>query len=134
MIESESTIEQLFKDALKKNASDIHIDVRSKKSIIRFRSNGELLIYKTLLPVEGIKLVNLIHYEINFNPIEFYNTLDKMRVRACVALSPSIPNGFYMVIRIFLNNDDLTPTPLDKLGYSIEEQENIKSIALNAKN
>ena len=134
MIESELTIEQLFKDALKKNASDIYIEVRAEQSTIQFRTNAILLIYKIILPIEGIKLVNLIHYEINFNPIEFYNTLDKMRVRACVALSPSIPNGFYMVIRIFLNNDDLTPTPLDKLGYSIEEQENIKSIALNAKN
>lgn len=139
MIESESTIEQLFKDALKKNTSDIHIEVRYQKSIIRFRSNGEFIIYKTLLPIEGIKLINLIHSEITSNPIAFENDvfdkmLDKIRVRARVALSPSIPNGFDMVIRIFLNNEDFKSTPLDKLGYSIEEQDNIKSIALNAKN
>ncbi len=59
---------------------------------------------------------------------------DKQRVRFRFVTIPANPVGFDILIHILTFNKDLTPTPLDKLGYSIEEQDNIKSIALNAKN
>ncbi len=132
--------EQVFKDALEKNASDIHIEVRRQNALIRFRVHGELYVYRTLLPIEGLNLSNII-YQIftanggesatTFNPKEPQNGLvdkmfDKQRVRARVATIPANPDGFDMIIRLLPFNEDGTATPLDKLGYSIKEEKDIR--------
>lgn len=57
----EGTIQQLFIDALNKNAFDIHIEVRLQNSLIRFRDCDKLYLYKNLLPIEGEKLINIIY-------------------------------------------------------------------------
>ena len=124
------------------------MEIRSKNVLIKFRSHYILSVYKSLLPAEGFKLSNIIYQflttdvfdsAITFNPKELRNGLvdkmfDKQRVRFRFVTIPANPVGFDILIHILTFNKDLTPTPLDKLGYSIEEQDNIKSIALNAKN
>lgn len=134
--------EQVFRDALDKNASDIHIEVRRQNALIRFRVHGELYVYKTLLPIEGENLANII-YQIftanggesatTFNKKEPQNGLvdkmfDKQRVRARVATIPANPDGFDMIIRLLPFNEDGTATPLNKLGYSIKEEIDIQTM------
>ncbi len=132
--------EQIFKDALERHTSDIHIEVRRQNALVKFRVHGELSVYRTLLPAEGTNLANIIYQVFTanggesattFNPKEPQNGLvdkmfDKQRVRARVATIPANPDGFDMIIRLLPFNEDGSATPLHKLGYSKKEQKDIE--------
>jgi len=137
--------EQVFKDALERHTSDIHIEVRRQNALIKFRVHGELSVYKTLLPAEGTNLSNIIYQVFTanggesattFNPKEPQNGLvdkmfDKQRVRARVATIPANPDGFDMIIRLLPFNEDGSATPLNKLGYSKKEEKDIEIMVSN---
>lgn len=114
----EGTIQELFRDALNKNAFDIHIEVRPQNSLIRFRDCDKLFIYKNLLPIEGKNLINIIYQtftenldksKITFNKKEqqdgcFDIMLDKERIRSRFTTMPAYPYGLDFVIRLFKNS------------------------------
>lgn len=116
----------LVQEALHVNASDIHIEVRRDKAVIRFRKHGELTVYAEWLPKLAREVVSVAfnqetdHAITHFNPLVPQNAsmplhIDGRDVRLRLASLPA-HGGFDVVLRLLTMNDEQTKT-LEQLGY-----------------
>jgi type II secretory ATPase GspE/PulE/Tfp pilus assembly ATPase PilB-like protein len=136
----------IFENALKVNASDIHIEKRRDKTKLRLRVNGEMYDENSYFSGEGEKLARVI-YQIytsedgesatSFDETSPQNGLiDKMfgdqRVRARIATVPANPDGFDLICRLLPFNEDGNAIPVSELGYSVKERQDLEKMISNA--
>lgn len=123
---------KLFHDtisnALKENASDVHIEVMENKTLVRFRVDG-ILHNADEWSVEVGKKVSSVVYQVDASQkeISFNPTLNQAaRIDAVVdgislgmrLQTVSKPSGFDVIIRLLKTEDDGKIPPLNVLGYS----------------
>ncbi len=137
----------LFQDAVDAGASDLHIEVRQTKTIIRARINGTLSPFSEakslgtymLAEDDGWELCRSIFNSLSgvggkpFNPKKTQDTLvvvksprDNTTIRVRVATAPSEPEGFDMVMRLLVVKDTSKPLTLNQLGYQKKQREMIE--------
>lgn len=138
--------DKIFEKALSVGASDIHLEKRRDKAKLRFRVNGEMYDADSFFSTEGEKIARVIYQiytsEDGESATSFDQTvpqnglIDKMfgnqRVRARIATVPANPDGFDVICRLLPFNEDGTATPLNKLGYSIKEKQDIEKMVSNS--
>lgn len=137
----------LFQDAVDAGASDLHIEVRQTKTLIRARINGTLSPFAEakslgtymLAEEDGWELCRSIFNSLSgvggkpFNPKKTQDTLvvvksprDNTTIRVRVATAPSEPEGFDMVMRLLVVKDTSKPLTLNQLGYQKKQREMIE--------
>lgn len=136
-----ATFELILSDALNQNVSDIHIEVRDSGGIIRMRKNGEMMVYQPLYKADP----RLTYSEVNNLCSVIYNVLAATKdvsfdPRDCQQAAvpynikgqelklryqsvPAYPDGYDVVLRVLPIGRSEDFTPLQKLGYT-EEQVN----------
>lgn len=124
--EQQQRLRLLVKAALDIDASDIHIEVRSKVARIRMRKHGELFLHAEWLPKLAREVVSVAfnketdHAISHFNPLipmsaSMLLQLDTVDVRLRIASLPA-HDGYDVVLRILTKRDE-TIRSLKKLGY-----------------
>lgn len=137
----------LFQDAVDAGASDLHIEVRQTKTLIRARINGFLSPFAEakslgtyiLAEEDGWELCRSIFNSLSgvggkpFNPKKTQDTLvvvksprDNTTIRVRVATAPSEPEGFDMVMRLLVVKDSSKPLTLNQLGYQKKQRDMIE--------
>lgn len=136
-----ATFELILSDALNQNVSDIHIEVRDSGGIIRMRKNGEMMVYQPSYKADP----RLTYSEVNNLSSVIYNVLAATKdvsfdPRDCQQAAvpynikgqelklryqsvPAYPDGYDVVLRVLPIGRSEDFTPLQKLGYT-EEQVN----------
>lgn len=120
----------LVKEALKAQASDIHIEVRSDIARIRFRKHGELYLHAEWQARLGREMASVAfnketdHAISHFNPNIPQNAsmpleIDGVDVRLRLASMPA-HTGFDMVMRVLTTGDERMQS-LSELGYPPEQ-------------
>lgn len=129
------SFEDLVAQALKMNASDIHIEVRKSSARLRFRINGELrdmedLAARYAWSTKTAKEMATVVYtviadadskDVTFNPSKPQDAkinFENLKAQARLATMPAYPEGFDMVLRLLRLAQDEKPVPLQDLGYS----------------
>jgi type II secretory ATPase GspE/PulE/Tfp pilus assembly ATPase PilB-like protein len=134
-------VDGIFIKGLNLGTSDIHIEKRADKTTLKMRVNGELSKIQTYFPDEGDQIAKII-YQVytsegggesatSFDPKRCLNglvdkTFGNQRVRARIATAPANPVGFDMVCRLLPFNEDGQAVPLDVLGYSAREKNEVE--------
>ena len=122
-IVSSKLVEDVLNNAIRKKASDIHIEPKDKELIIRLRINGKLVIYKIIEKDEYEGIVNKIKITAKLNisekrrpqdgTIPYENLEEKYDLRVSTI---STVFGEKIVIRILHNNS--LDYILEKLNFS----------------
>ena len=133
--EVEETFRNLLRESLRRNASDIHFEVRGDQSQTRLRINGEMQVYSL---ANGRPLPVAVIYQIGnylFNRLakrgarQFVTNqplnaaaqtnIDDVTVALRFATAPDI-RGYDIFVRVWKpDSDSLT---LEELGYSLDQQ------------
>lgn len=116
-------INALFLEALRKNASDIHLESGVKDLRVRFRIDGVLRTVKSLGKEAEASIISRIKIMSGMNIMESRQpqdarlsvTLENKKMDFRVSTVPSV-HGESIVLRIF--NTENENIPLDKLGFS----------------
>lgn len=116
--------------ALKESVSDIHIEKRSTRSIIRMRKHGQLIEYQEISNLAADRLCRVVYNvlaenrDIVFNE-EFYqaaavnHSVRGEEVKLRYQSLPVYPGGFDVILRVLpIGSDEEGVTPLENLGYS----------------
>ena len=136
------TVNALISEALFKNVSDIHLEIREVESRIRFRLNGNLSVHSNISFEQGERL-GLVLYQalateagVVFNPLIPQDAMvdsvfNGVRARLRIATAPASPNGFDMVIRLLKFAEKSSYTRLEDLGYLKSQADMIYSFTTN---
>lgn len=133
--EQQQRLRSLVKEAIAAEASDIHMEVRSDITRIRFRKHGELYLHTEWLPNISREVASVAfnketdHAVTHFNPLVPQNAsmplnIDGNEVRLRLATMPA-HGGFDLVMRILTTEDSKVPK-LEALGYSPQQIKLIK--------
>lgn len=130
----EDTLEEdIFKDAIKNKASDIHFEPIKDIVNIRFRINGALILVRKIKFNEYLKITSRLKVKSNLDITEkrrpqdgklFINFNDK--IYNCRISTVPVVNGEKIVVRILYNDKYLSS--LEELNFSKEQQEIINKI------
>ncbi|MHC0449256.1 MAG: GspE/PulE family protein [Candidatus Lariskella arthropodorum] len=143
LTEIRDQLRTIVKDAVAEKVSDIHIEVRKKYALIRFRKNGDIFLYKELMAEVASKLCFVAFNRESDDVKKHFNAtvpldasmelkLPRGPVRVRLASIPAYPYpGFDVVLRI-LTIDSKVPK-LDDLGYE-EKQLYYLNRAMKRKN
>lgn len=146
--ETRKQVDEIFENAVKNNASDIHIEVDDNNARIRVRINGDLVPYgPSIFKEKGESYARMI-YQVNasekggqadteFNPSRpqdgvFEQEIDGKRIRVRIASMPIFPRGFQMVCRILVDDSSKKQLTLEDLGYSFKEISDIERMNANS--
>lgn len=133
--------EEMIVFALREHISDIHIEKRSSRSIIRMRKHGQLIEYKEPSNVFADRLCRAIYnvlaenQDVSFRDDVYQaasvNTAVKgEEVKLRYQSLPVYPGGFDVVLRVLpLGSDEETIQPLESLGYSPNQVKLLLDIA-----
>lgn len=121
----------LVQEAVKENASDIHIEVRADAAKIRFRKYGELYLHAEWFPRIGREIAAVAfnketdHATAHFNPLVPQDAsmpliVNGQEVRLRLASLPA-HGGFDVVMRILGVGDAAHIVTLEELGYTPEQ-------------
>lgn len=130
----EDTLEEdIFKDAIKNKASDIHFEPVKDTVNIRFRINGALILVRKIKFNEYLKITSRLKVKANLDitekrrpqdgklSINFYNKIYNCRISTV-----PVVKGEKIVVRILYNDKYLSS--LEELNFSKEQQEIINKI------
>lgn len=116
--------------ALKENVSDIHIEKRSTRSLIRMRKHGQLIEFREISNLTADRLCRVIfnvlaeNRDVVFNeelyqPASVNTMIGGEEVKLRYQSLPVYPGGFDVVLRVLpIGSDEEKITPLEELGYS----------------
>lgn len=133
--------EEMMAFALKESVSDIHIEVRSSRSIVRMRKHGQLIEYDEPSNVFASRLCRVIYnvlaenQDVSFREDVFQaasvNTVVRgEEVKLRFQSLPAYPGGYDVVLRVLpLGSDEETIVPLENLGYSSSQVKMLLEIA-----
>lgn len=122
----------IIAEAMSKDVSDIHIEMRSDDARLRFRINGSLLTIRELSPNYAHNLCSVIYAvlseekDVTFNPDKTQDAvcqrkIDETTMRIRVATMPAYPKGFDMVMRLLPMGISGKKKTMASLGYSSEQ-------------
>lgn len=133
--------EEMVHYAIKESISDIHIEKRATRSIIRMRKHGQLIDYKEPTNVFTDRLCRAVfnvlaeNKDVNYRDDIFQaaavNTVIRgEEVKLRYQSLPVYPDGFDVVLRVLpIGSDDEKILPLDKLGYLPTQVKQLLDIA-----
>lgn len=133
--------EDMIAFALRERVSDIHIEKRATRSVIRMRKHGQLVVYDEPSNVFADRLCRVIYNVLGENQdVSFrediyqaasVNTIVKgEEVKLRYQSLPVYPGGYDVVLRVLpIGSDEESITPLDKLGYSASQVKTLLDIA-----
>lgn len=132
----QKNLRELVSEAVKRNVSDIHIQVRAGYTLVRMRQNGELCNFLEWTEQLGREVASVAfnketdHATSHFNPLVPQDasmplTLDGKNIRLRLASVPA-HGGFDMVMRLLATGEDHSKT-LEELGYTEKQVEIIRS-------
>lgn len=138
----------LFQETVDNGASDLHIEVRKGRTVIRTRVNGDITPFhaqtfggsSSIPEDDGMDLCRSIFNSLSAvdgNPFNKRKTQDTLVVinspregeppiRVRVATAPSEPEGFDMVMRLLVVKESSKPLTLEMLGYQKKQREMIE--------
>jgi len=129
----------LFDEALKKNATDVHIEVRDTHAQVRFRVNSRLSRTHEWRIDETTTFAGLIYRvvansddkDISFNPKKQQTAtlnlnVKGVQVRVRLNTMPAFPGGFDMVMRILRMGSSTGDVNINSLGYSKDQVEKLR--------
>ena len=130
----EDTLEEdIFKDAIKDKASDIHFEPIKDTVNIRFRINGELILIRKIKFNEYLKIASRLKIRANLDITEKRRPQDgKLFIKHnnktynCRVSTIPVVKGEKIVIRILYNDKYLSS--LEKLNFSKKQQNMINKI------
>jgi len=126
-------VNQIIVDAYRRGASDIHIEPNGKErpTIVRFRIEGDCLLYQELPPivrnalVSRVKIISKLDISEKRKPqdgkIRF--KLPDRQIELRVATIPSVNNNEDVVMRILASSK---PMPIDRMGLSARNLADLK--------
>lgn len=128
--------------ALRESVSDIHIEKRSTRSIIRMRKHGQLIEWKEVANSYADRLCTVIYNvlaenkDISFRGEDEYQaaavntTIMGEDVKLRYQSLPVYPGGFDVVLRVLpIGSDEESITPLVNLGYAPSQVDALLKIA-----
>lgn len=130
--------DNLVRDAMAQDSSDIHIEVRRGESRVRLRRNGDLFEYAQW-PVSHARTMAGVIYQVIAD--EKDTTFDEMkpqdaiidrdlgqegRIRIRLATIPAYPSGFDMIMRILKMGVSDKRRSLESLGYNQVQLTNVR--------
>lgn len=133
--------EDMIAFALRERVSDIHIEKRATRAVIRMRKHGQLVVYDEPSIVFADRLCRVIYNVLGENQdVSFrediyqaasVNTIVKgEEVKLRYQSLPVYPGGYDVVLRVLpIGSDEESITPLDKLGYSASQVKTLLDIA-----
>lgn len=133
--------EDMMAFSLKEGVSDIHLEVRSSRSIVRMRKHGQLIEYDEPSNVFAARLCRVIYnvlaenQDVSFREDIFQaasvNTIVRgEEVKLRFQSLPAYPGGYDVVLRVLpIGSDEETITPLENLGYSSNQVKMLLDIA-----
>lgn len=132
-------IHDLIADAQKSGVSDIHIEVRRGFTLIKGRINGKISLFKKTAIAEttGFEYGRVIYQTMTKVSQKTFNEKNQqdalvegifggIRLRIRVAVSPTEPSGFDMVMRLLVIQNHKEPKTLEQLGYQYSQRTLIK--------
>lgn len=132
-------IHDLIADALNAGVSDIHIEVRKGFTLIRARINGKISLFRKTAIAEttGYEYGRVIYQTMTKVSQKTFNEKNQQdalvegifggkRLRIRIAVSPSEPAGFDMVMRLLVIQNHKEPKTLESLGYQTIQRNLIK--------
>lgn len=130
----EDTLEEdIFKDAIKNKASDIHFEPIKDIVNIRFRINGALILVRKIKFNEYLKITSRLKVKSNLDITEKRRPQDgklfinfNNKIYNCRISTVPVVNGEKIVVRILYNDKYLSS--LEELNFSKEQQEIINKI------
>ena len=134
--------DMILTHALSENISDIHFEVRENAAIIRMRKDGELMEYRSnnrLSFDEANNLCGVIYNvlaatkDVNFDPRTYQQAavpyfIKDQELRLRYQSMPVAPKGYDVVLRILPIGRSEDFTPLQHLGYSDQQVEELINI------
>ena len=128
--------DELLKNALYQEVSDIHIEVRREDAKVRFRKHGDLFDYAEWAVHYARTMATVIYQVIadekdtTFDEAKAQDALidrdlaitvgdniENQRIRVRLATIPAYPSGFDMIMRVLKMGQDGNQKSLDTLGY-----------------
>lgn len=143
----DSTVVNLFElilaHALNENISDVHIEVRPNGGVIRMRKNGEMIIYNNdsrLSYAEANNLCSVVYNvlastkAVSFDPRDCQQAavnyvIDEQECKLRYQSVPAYPDGYDVILRVLPIGRSEEFTPLQKLGYSDQQVEELLNIS-----
>ena len=137
--ELEEEFDSIGRDALKAEASDVHIEIRMDQAKLRYRMNG-LLITQREMSVTRAQNMCAVAYQVlaeekdtTFNSrvpqdAVIDRTIDGKSLRLRLATIPAYPKGFDMVLRVLELGRSVRQPDLPGLGYYPDQVRDIKRI------
>ena len=130
----EDTLEEdIFKDAIKNKASDIHFEPVKDTVNIRFRINGALILVRKIKFNEYLKITSRLKVKSNLDITEKRRPQDgklcinfNNKIYNCRISTVPVVKGEKIVVRILYNDKYLSS--LEELNFSKEQQEIINKI------
>lgn len=129
-------LRELVNEAVRRNVSDIHIQVRQTYTKVRMRQHGELHVYAEWSEKMGREIASVAfnketdHATSHFNPLVPQDASMPLKIqgRDIRLRLASVPahGGFDMVMRILATGEEQRPT-LDVLGYTPNQIDIIKT-------
>lgn len=128
-----SLVNSIFREAIEKGASDIHIEPRKDSIVIRYRVDGILNIFSTLpkklYDVISTRIKVMANMDITNkyapNDGEINLQIDNYEYDLRISTMPTV-NGEKFVIRILQRNAELLN--IDKLGFSNKDYRILKNV------
>lgn len=133
--------ENMITFSLRERVSDIHIEKRATRSVIRMRKHGQLVPYDEPSNVFADRLCRVIYnvlaenQDVSFREDIYQaasvNTVVKgEEVKLRYQSLPVYPGGYDVVLRVLpIGSDEEDITPLEKLGYSPSQVKMLLDIA-----
>lgn len=146
-IGDDSTVVSLFEIilsyALSEGISDVHIEVRPNGGLIRMRKNGEMIIYNKesrLSYADANNLCSVIYNvlastkAVSFDPRDCQQAavnyvIDEQELKLRYQSVPAYPDGYDVILRVLPIGRSEEFTPLQKLGYSDQQVDDLLNIA-----
>jgi general secretion pathway protein E len=133
--------EQMVGDAMKEHVSDIHVERRRSRSVIRMRKHGEMLNYREVSSKYANSLCSVIYNvlaenkEISFSEDDYQSAavntnISGVEVKLRYQSLPAYPGGFDVVMRVLpIGDEDETFVDLEKLGYTPSQVQTLLDVA-----
>lgn len=121
--------DELLMAALEEKVSDIHIEVRRNKAMVRFRKHGDLYDYQEWSVTHARTMAGVIYQVIadekdtSFDESRPQDALidrtlgDDIQLRVRLVTIPGYPSGFDMIMRVLRMGQNGERQSLDELGY-----------------
>lgn len=124
-------------------ASDIHIEKRQDKTLLRMRINGEIVVIDKFSAQKGSNYASIIYqsYTANGNgeaDVTFDDkknqtgllniTINQEKIRLRIQSFKTVNGGFDLICRLLPTEQTTTAIPLEKLGYEKKEKTDIEAM------